>query len=976
MSVAAVDRTESNAEPKSLPAPAPWSCALGSVVFGAGAAGFAATAPQWLAMLHGREGVAAGLSWVALLLGCLAALAAGSLASPRARAALAMGLVLSAVLGCAVGGLSPRSAWAGSSALLLVVPTMAMAAFWVTTQRHTPRLRAPLLATGLGAACALGLSPLVAASLGFYAVLCLSGCLLCLAAMASGARASSVEMGTSAANSPPLHALAAALLLGAVLPDAGLSIGPLLALLVALALPARWVGAPLVLAACVVAATSAIGPYLGDWARVPLLAAVALGCAGAAVLPSHGSSLPKFIAAAGIGFGVKSGIAEVADAAAAVTAVAAIAAFALRSASGFAVVVAVVLALFSGLQATWQRPVFAAEHERMLAVANDCRVHFRERDQALLLLRRGQLVDLAGPDRRHADLLAGLARAALSDGARLVIVGSGTRRLLSALDLAPGIQARLVDSAALSRDLESALLQDGPVAAVQREIAPRGSEWIGGRRSYLWAQPAGAAAMVLAAEPLLAANATRVSVEEHQAMRHASGGGLVVQTFLLDATPPRQLAAALAAARAVHAQAQVFLVGTVGVIVGAGPEFDFATMAQGMDGLPLALRWRLHAAGIAGSIDWRLAALGPLPEGAVALHDEELLAQAPSEDGSVPGGTAEHGNTAANLAVLRTAYGDALKTGSVACARLDLWAADPAVRGAAMRRLEPEVLAQPDSVLLRAELWRSRVAKVEADLANCDPNDAKAVAALAALVVRFAHIGCPSPALQAALALPDVRGERVREPHRAAELALALDPGYAKSAPPLLAPIVAEAAPWSPLLDLHRLPRGAALVARCEGDDALAVALRCRFPSACAEALIAAWAEGPLPAARLAVLRELADPFVLTSAASALAARGARAEVLRAWPVDLPVPQGVAELAQGSALERSQLMEALAYHQDPRAIDLLAAGLLDAERSVRAAAGAALVRVAQGKIAFDPDWSQSARQDAAAKLRALHNRAP
>ena len=59
-----------------------------------------------------------------------------------------------------------------------------------------------------------------------------------------------------------------------------------------------------------------------------------------------------------------------------------------------------------------------------------------------------------------------------------------------------------------------------------------------------------------------------------------------------------------------------------------------------------------------------------------------------------------------------------------------------------------------------------------------------------------------------------------------------------------------------------------------------------------------------------------------------------------------------------------------------RAIELLAAGLDDPEASVRGSAGAALARVTQGRIAYDPDWQQSARQDAAAKLRALHNRAP
>jgi len=147
---------------------------------------------------------------------------------------------------------------------------------------------------------------------------------------------------------------------------------------------------------------------------------------------------------------------------------------------------------------------------------------------------------------------------------------------------------------------------------------------------------------------------------------------------------------------------------------------------------------------------------------------------------------------------------------------------------------------------------------------------------------------------------------------------------------------------------LERPPeeRDAFLRHACAGDEPLPVALRARFPSACAAALVAAWGRGPLPAPAIAALRELADPFVLTAAATALAARGARVEVLRAFAVDLPTPLGVAELAHGTAAERAQLCEALAWHQDVRAIELLAAGLDDPDVAVRRSAGAAVARVA------------------------------
>jgi hypothetical protein len=66
----------------------------------------------------------------------------------------------------------------------------------------------------------------------------------------------------------------------------------------------------------------------------------------------------------------------------------------------------------------------------------------------------------------------------------------------------------------------------------------------------------------------------------------------------------------------------------------------------------------------------------------------------------------------------------------------------------------------------------------------------------------------------------------------------------------------------------------------------------------------------------------------------------------------------------------------LAYHADPAAIELVARGLADADRSVRVSACAATRRLGRGQIDCDPDAAQSVRQDAAAKLRALHNRTP
>jgi hypothetical protein len=191
----------------------------------------------------------------------------------------------------------------------------------------------------------------------------------------------------------------------------------------------------------------------------------------------------------------------------------------------------------------------------------------------------------------------------------------------------------------------------------------------------------------------------------------------------------------------------------------------------------------------------------------------------------------------------------------------------------------------------------------------------------------------------------------------------------------VLAAVLQGAPHQSPLEDLAALPPDESLGDLCTGDQPLAVALRARFPSDCARALVHRWQQGPLPAPASDALRELADPFVIEAAAAALG-RTRRCELLALWRFDLPLPGCLAELAQGELEERRLLAEALPCRRDRPSLLSLARLLADPDRAVRLPAAAALLRSLGDKIAYDPDWPEVRLQQAADQVRTLHNRAP
>jgi hypothetical protein len=178
------------------------------------------------------------------------------------------------------------------------------------------------------------------------------------------------------------------------------------------------------------------------------------------------------------------------------------------------------------------------------------------------------------------------------------------------------------------------------------------------------------------------------------------------------------------------------------------------------------------------------------------------------------------------------------------------------------------------------------------------------------------------------------------------------------------------------LEDFAFLPDGPRLAALCSENSPLATALRVRFGSRCARALVGELARAPLPAAGLQALRQLADTFVLREAGQALRGRGAVRELLSLWRADLPMPAALEELLRGSPADRAGFAAALGGRLDRRSVAALAGLLAAPEAEVRVAAGEAL-RASFGELVpYDPDAPPSALNAAADRVRSLHNRTP
>lgn len=604
---------------------------------------------------------------------------------------------------------------------------------------------------------------------------------------------------------------------------------------------------------------------------------------------------------------------------------------------------------------------------RQLAVRGETAVHYGRARQELMLAVGADVVDVVGPDRCHGELCATLLAELAPAGGPALVLGLGSGRLPAQLAVAGVQPIEVVVHRPGTLPLLPWLQGDGPVPLVpQPEYRlPAGTVAVHtGLRQAMASLRSGSRAAIVLGEPLHRGSAAMLSLQAQQQCRRVVGDGLVLLPFLLDQTPTPVLQAALGAMAAAHGWCGVFAQRNSAVLVGASAPPAWPAEATHA-GLPLAARWQAHRCGIGAAADVAAACVGVVVGGVTAScrTDDDLgplLQAAPSADAAT-----------ANLALLHAAVASPRPA---AFARLGLHGDASVALPAALAALHQERLAAPDSLAwFRAELDLRLDAAVAAILAL--PAGEGPQAQAAALATRWLLVGAPRPALQAALGLADRIGERVRAPAAAVQAAAALDPTFFQAAPPVLADLPAAAAGPGPLEDLAELPRAARLAQLASGKDPFAIALRARWPTAVAAALVAQLAMAPLDGAATSALRELADPAILREAALVLPV-DRRVELLALWRLDLPFPAGLEALLAGPPAVRVALADACLGRVDRTSLGVLADLLVDADRSVRLAAGAALFRTLGRRIEYDPDWPASRLRVAAEQLRALHNRAP
>lgn len=573
---------------------------------------------------------------------------------------------------------------------------------------------------------------------------------------------------------------------------------------------------------------------------------------------------------------------------------------------------------------------------RLLGAQGAAQARYERRSQEQQLWSGGCLVDAEGPDRAQAPLVATVLTAFAAPGDRVLLLGVGTGRLPAALAPA-AFEVDAVDFRTDAWPLLPRLAGDGPVP--QPAAAPVGG-WrrrTGGLARALAELPAASRQAIVVAEPLHAGSGWQTQVATQVELRRVVGGGLVVQPFAFDRTAPAMLAHLLDAAGVAHPWNGVFAVGDCGLLVSAGAQPRWPE-SDAFDRWPATARWLAHATHIGSALDLQLAWLGTVGPG---------VALAANESGSADAAT-RSADRHAVVAVLH-------------------------------RGLLPPPTLPPQHAASVLGRWIALQGELRnfAAAARAAADTPTAAASVQMSARRFLPIGAPTAWVQASLGLVGEDGVALRGPALASLCAQALDPTFfAAPLPPLFRGLPQPVDPTGALEDLASLPTGARLVDACSGDQALAVALRARFPSRCAVALVAELAERPLLAAAAQALREVADPFVLAEAGRVLAARGAVRELLGLWRGDLAMPRALRSLQGGAPADRQVLVEALAGRRDPTALAVLADSLVDADLHLRRVAAVALQRTAGERIPYDPEWPQSRLLVAAEQVRNLHNRAP
>ncbi len=612
--------------------------------------------------------------------------------------------------------------------------------------------------------------------------------------------------------------------------------------------------------------------------------------------------------------------------------------------------------------AAWlQAPASAASidpaAERALDGHGAARASWDPRTQDVVLRIAGAEFDRSGPLRRHPELLAMTVALFAERASPIAVVDSGLGRF-EAVARRFGLGPLWIDSASSdAARLAPGLQVDGPVRA---GTATQGARSIAvGRRAFLRSIEAGSCDAVLDASLLAASPRTRLDAEDCELARRAAGEGLVAAAFALDRADPALLASGIAAAAAAHPWCGVFVADRAALVLGLANAPDWARASERFAALPVDARWDLHAAGF-GSIDDVRDALAFVAD---AAHASGVS----SDDGS-----SDDAGIDANVRVLLAA--PARERTALQGSRLRAMSADVDAWPAADEALAAAVRDAPACVLLRRELVRLRVRRADRAILAASRDKPDEVANAAAMAARFLPFGCPSPALQAALALQNRRGERLRERRASAAAAFALDPGFYDDASPLVRDVLEGVPRATPLADFARLPEGARLAELAVQEGPLGVLLRSRFASRAARALVDEWGQRDLSLAALSSLRELADPFVLEAAHSALVGRGAQKDLVRIWRADLPATAPIRALFDGPPEQRQALMVAIAGRTDAGSLAVLERGLVDEDESVRAAAGAALFRSVGDGIVYDPAWPQDRLREAAAKLATLAQR--
>ncbi len=604
-----------------------------------------------------------------------------------------------------------------------------------------------------------------------------------------------------------------------------------------------------------------------------------------------------------------------------VAAATAIGAVAARLACGLSVAVAA-LVLGAGPVAS------SSADERVLATHGELRVCYARGQQELRLYAAAELIDANGPARGEAALATVLVQALAAAGDRVLVLGQGSGRIASDLLSLDRQVVDVVDWRPAGQVLRAHLLADGPVLPVAT-ATPAAVVRHSGLVAGLAALSTGARQIIVLAEPL-AHGGPQTEVGVQHELRAVVGAGFVLQVLALDRTRGLAMQQLFAAAVVAHRWNGLFVVGDAAVLVSGDAPIDWPQIEPLASWSPDA-RWMAHEAHVADVTDLERAWLGRL--------------------------------VAPTTSAVPTLAADALGR-PIALDVIHAWLGPRADEACGGNGLLSRYRAQ------QAEL-RAAAARIRS-LAN----DAEGRATAQGIAARFLHVGAPLPELQAALGLPTSDGVTLMAPGAASRRAFALDPTFFQSPPAVCSTLPLPNQVAGDLEDLSVLPPRPRLAEVASGDDPFAVALRVRFPSRCARALVEALANGALTPSANQALRELADAFVLREAAAILVPRARARELLGLWRGDLPMPNEIEQMASGSADDRRTLAAALRGRRDPSCFGALAILLEADEVEVRELAAVALEYACGDRVPYDPNWLQSARHEAAQRLRSLHNRAP